>query len=109
MSSLTEAEEAVFRSGNTLLFSVAGFLILVSIVQILAGLRNYYYRWRLFGIAALILGLSIGISCECAPTALALAVYGLIVYLNKDVAAAFRLGRPPPVRPPNFHWPVNRD
>jgi len=31
------------------------------------------------------------LSCYCAPTSIALFVYGLIVYLNSDVATAFEM------------------
>ena len=32
------------------------------------------------------------LTCYCLPTAVALAVYGLIVYLNPEVSEAFRMG-----------------
>ncbi len=31
-------------------------------------------------------------TCYCAPTAIALGVYGLITYLNYEVAQAFVMG-----------------
>jgi hypothetical protein len=62
------------------------------------------------------------ITCYCTPTSIAILVYGLIVYLNPAVAAAFEMGKkgmtgdqilasfagyppasyPPPMPPPEY-------
>ncbi|MCA9246870.1 MAG: hypothetical protein KDA42_07130 [Planctomycetales bacterium] len=54
-----------------------------------AGFRNYQLRARVLGIVSMCLGLLTVFGCYCFPTALALMVYGLIVYLNQPVAMAF--------------------
>jgi hypothetical protein len=57
-----------------------------------AGYRNYSFKSRTLGVIALAGGMATLLGCYCLPTALALAVYGLIVYLNASVAEAFRMG-----------------
>jgi hypothetical protein len=32
------------------------------------------------------------LTCYCVPTAVAIGIYGLIVYLNQEVSEAFRMG-----------------
>jgi hypothetical protein len=61
-------------------------------LRIMAGLSNWSYRRRMLGITALGVGLASMFNCYCAPTAIALAIYGLIVYVNESVVAAFELG-----------------
>lgn len=70
---------------------VAGVLLLIAILHIWAGIQNFRYRQRVLGIVAVAAGLTTSITCYCAPTAIGLAIYGLIVYLNVDVAAEFRI------------------
>ena len=61
-------------------------------LHLVAGIRNYRFRGRGLGIAALVCGALTVFTCYCLPTAVALGVYGLIVYLNYETAEAFRLG-----------------
>lgn len=62
------------------------------VIRIAAGLANFRFRNRRLGIAALGIGLIAVFSGFCAPTSIAMAVYGLIVYLNDSVIAAFEMG-----------------
>src|SRR5205823_5880308 len=62
------------------------------LLRIVAGLFNIRYRRRGLGIAALAVGLVTMMTAYCAPTAIGLAVYGLIVYLNEPVVLAFQMG-----------------
>ena len=62
------------------------------LLHLLAGLRNFHFRGRTLGIASLGCGMLTVVTCYCLPTAVALAVYGLIVYLNKETSEAFRMG-----------------
>ncbi len=70
-----------------------GFGLLVfctAVLHIFAGVRNYGFRNRVLGIVALITGMMTTLfTCYCAPTAVALGIYGLICYLNSDVNRAF--------------------
>jgi hypothetical protein len=59
------------------------------VFKVLAGIRNLRLRDRTMGLIALASCVFALPSCYCAPTALALAVYGLVVYLNDDVQAEF--------------------
>jgi hypothetical protein len=70
-----------------------GLLTLVAAgLHLFAGLRNYRFRSRTLGLVALGGGLVTVFTCYCAPTSIALAVYGLVTYLNPDVSQAFELG-----------------
>jgi hypothetical protein len=66
--------------------------LVFSILHLVAGLRNYRFRGRTLGIVALAGGMLTVLTCYCFPTAVALGVYGLIVYLNPEVSEAFRMG-----------------
>ena len=73
-------------------YGIAGALVLISgLLMVVAGIRNIYFRGRTMGITALSIGVLSSLTCYCAPTAIALAVWGLIVYLNPSVARAFEL------------------
>lgn len=65
---------------------------LIGALCIFAGYRNWQYKGRTLGIVALVAGLGTIFSCYCAPTSLALCIYGLIVYLNAPASSAFRMG-----------------
>ena len=62
-----------------------------ALLHVVAGLRNYRFRGRILGIVALAAGMVTLFTCYCLPTAVALGVYGLIVYLNGEVSDAFRM------------------
>lgn len=65
--------------------------LLVGALHGYAGFRNYRFQSRNLGIVALASGFATVLGCYCLPTAFALTIYGLIVYLNGPVAAAFEL------------------
>jgi hypothetical protein len=71
---------------------LALFLLASGGLLIFAGVRNRKYRSRSLGLVALGVGTLASITCYCAPTALGLLIYGLVVYLNSDVRYAFELG-----------------
>jgi hypothetical protein len=73
--------------------SLGVFLLAMGILNIVAGVQNYRFRGRGLGIFALCAGMAASITCYCAPTAIALAVYGLIVYFNQPVVLAFQMAR----------------
>jgi len=61
-------------------------------LRIVAGIFNLRFRHRGLGMVALGLGLLTLTTAYCAPTSIALAIYGLIVFVNEPVVAAFELG-----------------
>ncbi len=73
--------------------SMAVVIASCGVLRIAAGLYNRRFRRRQLGIVALGFGLIAVFTGFCAPTAIGLAVYGLIVYLNEPVVAAFDLGQ----------------
>lgn len=74
-------------------YGFLGLLVLLgSALHIVAGIRNYGYRSRTLGIVALITGMATTlVTCYCAPTAIAIGVYGLVCYLNPSVTQAFQM------------------
>jgi len=66
--------------------------LLCGVLRLVAGIFNLRYRSRILGMAALGVGLLTMITGYCAISSMALAVYGLIVYLNDSVVAAFAMG-----------------
>jgi hypothetical protein len=71
---------------------MAVLMFLIGLMTTIAGIQVMRFRWRVFGILSLVGGLGSLISCYCLPTALALAVYGLIVLFNEPVKMAFGFG-----------------
>lgn len=71
---------------------VAAVALLAAALHIVAGIQNLRFRGRTLGIVALAGGMLAVFTCYCFPTAVALGVYGLIVYLNAEAAEAFRMG-----------------
>lgn len=59
------------------------------VFKVLAGIRNLNARDRTMGLIALGSCFIALPTCYCAPTALALAIYGLIVYLDDEVQREF--------------------
>jgi hypothetical protein len=61
----------------------------LAILKIAAGVRNYQRRNRRLGILALAVAPFSLFTFFCVPSALVLMVYGLVVYLHRDVKRAF--------------------
>src|SRR5262245_5687246 len=79
--------------GLSIVFALISVPSLVSgVLRIVAGFFNFRYRRRGLGMTALCVGLTTLATAYCAPTAIALAIYGLIVYVNEPVAMAFAMG-----------------
>jgi hypothetical protein len=67
-------------------------LFIIGALKIFAGIQNYSYRGRILGVIGLVSGMGAIFGCYCLPTAIALMIYGLIVYLNSGSERAFALG-----------------
>ena len=87
----SDPELAKLRPMSGLIFGIAAPALICSGLRIAAGVYNLWYRGRRLGVAALSVGLLTMVTFYCAPTSIALAVYGLIVYLNESVIAAFAM------------------
>jgi hypothetical protein len=81
-----------FRGLGILMAAISAPTLISGVLRIFAGIFNLRFRHRGLGIAALLVGLVTMMTGYCAPTAIALAVYGLVVYFNEPVMMAFRLG-----------------
>ncbi len=72
--------------------------LIAGILKIVGGIRNVSLKSRTLGFVALGSGILSFMSCYCILPALALGIYGLIVYLNDKSAQAFKMaesGMPP--------------
>ena len=65
--------------------------IICGALHVVAGMMNYLFRGRALGMVAMGLGLLTFFTAYCAPTAIAIAIYGIVVYLNESVIHAFEL------------------
>ena len=65
-------------------------LLAVASIRIYAGIRNLSFKGRTLGIIAISCGLVTSLTMYCAPTSIGLMIYGLIVYLDGNVAQAFK-------------------
>lgn len=88
-----EKEMAGLRGVGILLGLVCVPAVAVGILRIVAGIFSLRFRYRGLGMAAAGLGLLAMVTGYCAPSAIALAIYGLIVYLNESVATAFMMAK----------------
>src|SRR5262245_742239 len=87
-----EPQLAGMKALAGLMLVMASPACICGVVRVVAGVCNLRYRRRVLGMTALGLGLLTMVTGYCAPTSIGLAVYGLIVYLNESVAAAFQMG-----------------
>ena len=75
----------------------AGYLIVglilftIGALSVYSGIRLFSYQGRTLAIVSLALGVLPSITCYCAPTAIGLAIYGLIILLNGQTTLAFQL------------------
>ena len=72
-------------------FAAGGVSLLFGVLRLVAGIMGIQYRGRGLGLISHFAGLLLLATCYCFPTALALGVYGCIVYFNADVVQAFRM------------------
>jgi hypothetical protein len=83
----------VFKSLMMAAYGVMGAGGLIAgVLHVTAGVFGLRFRRRTLGIVALTVGMASITTIYCAPTAIGLAIYGLITYFNPAVVAAFALG-----------------
>jgi hypothetical protein len=80
---------ANIMAGIMLVFG--GMMLLSAGLRIYSAFRNYFLQSRVLAIVSLCLGLLAAFTGYCAPTAIGIAVYGLIVLFNKEAIEAFEL------------------
>jgi len=68
---------------------LAVVVLICAILKMFAGARNWKMRSRGLGYVGLLSALPTALTCWCAPTGVAIMVYGLIVYSRPEVRAAF--------------------
>lgn len=74
-------------------FGMFGIIALTHVVpgllQLRAGYRLRSFRSRTLGLVALSAGVATVFGCYCAPTSIALLIWGVVVLANRDVIARF--------------------
>jgi hypothetical protein len=76
----------------TFVYFAIGIPVLTSgVLRIVAGVQNYRFKGRTLAMISIVAGLGSMLSCYCAPTAIGLLVYGLILLMNPAVKAAFEM------------------
>jgi hypothetical protein len=84
--------EMIFFTVMPLYYVGVGLLTLAAgILDMIAGVRCLNFHGRTFAIVALFSNIPCAFTCYCAPTAIGIMVYGLIVFLNEQVRHAFEL------------------
>jgi len=74
------------------IYLTMGLMALVSgILRTVAGVQNYRLRGRTLGLVSIIVGVAPIFTGICAPTSIAILVFGLIIYLDPAVKSAFDL------------------
>ena len=85
--------EQVFWAVGALYLAIGVVVLSCGILRIVAGLRNYQFKGRILGMVSIIVGIAPVFTCYCAPSAIGLLVYGLIIFLDPAVQTAFDLAR----------------
>lgn len=85
--------KAMVESILTITFAVmSGVVGFLSFFYFVSAYFAFNYKGRLFGIVTMTLGAVMSVfTCYCAPTAIGLSVYGMIIYLNPAVKQAFEM------------------
>jgi hypothetical protein len=74
------------------MYGALGLAVLTGgILRLAACVQNFRFQGRTLGFVSIIGGMASVLSCYCAPTAIAILVYGLIVLLNPAVTMAFAM------------------
>ncbi len=72
------------------IYGVMGLAVAIpGVLRIFAGFSAYRFRRRMLAIVTNCVGFMTVFTCYCAPTAIALGVYSLIVFLQPSVVHAF--------------------
>ena len=77
------------QSSGILIF-YGSCLLLTGLLTIISGITLLNRKGRITAVVILSAGMLTSITCYCAPTSIALAIYGYIVLLNSHVSLLFR-------------------
>lgn len=70
-------------------FAIGALVLASGVLRLVAAYKNYGFRGRTLAMVSMIMGVCTMLTCYCAPTAIGLLIYGLILFLNPAVRAAF--------------------
>jgi hypothetical protein len=83
---------AHYRSIANVILAAAILIFLGACLRFFAAARNRRLKGRMLGIASLFGVFISSTTCICAPTGIALLIWGIIVLLNRDVRELFDSG-----------------
>lgn len=69
---------------------MAAVLFIIGAVDVFAGILNYGYRQRIFGVITLVINMGSVMFCWCLPFSVGLLIFGMIIYLSPEAERAFR-------------------
>lgn len=87
-----QKEFAALHGVGYMMAGAGAVALIAGLLRLVAGYFNLNFRCRGLGLAAMGVGLLTLLTGYCAPTAIAIAIYGLIVYVDESVVAAFQRG-----------------
>jgi hypothetical protein len=79
------------------MFAIAAIHLGLGVLRGVAAVCNWQFRGRILGIVAASVGLVTMFTCYCAPTAIALFVFALLLFLNESARTLFVRRRKGPV------------
>jgi hypothetical protein len=88
-----EVPEGLFWAMSAIYLAIGIPVLICGALRLVAAYRNYYFQGRTLGIVSICAGAASILTCNCAPTAIGLMVYGLILFLNPAVKIAFEMAR----------------
>lgn len=74
---------------TTVYGGISAVLFTIGVVDIVAGIRNYGYHGRVFGVISLVLNMGSVVFFWCVPFSIGLIIFGLIIYLSPEAERAF--------------------
>jgi hypothetical protein len=94
----TAEDKQVMPIVSAVMFGCGALVLIIGLLNVSAGIRCLGFRGRSLALIAVFSNVPVLCSGYCAVTGLGLIIYGLIVFLNADVAEAFAMrerGRTP--------------
>jgi hypothetical protein len=88
-----EVPEGFFWAMSAIYLAIGIPVLICGVLRLVAAYRNYYFKGRTLGIVSICAGAASILTCNCAPTAIGLMVYGLVLFLNPAVKIAFEMAR----------------
>jgi hypothetical protein len=87
-----EDKAKIIEVASAVYLSLGVVALVVGVLHIAGGICCLRFRARALPLIALFANILSSFTCYCTPTSLAMAIYGMIVLFNGEVAKAFAMG-----------------